>query len=825
MLPVSSSLRRVNSGRTNVRKTWCRLAWIVLVFVALDTTKGLSLEWATQHNDKACAAVVLCAKNAVSISSGLVLAYVLDGWAGVQLCLDMSRALKMFPAAACFCTAQFCMLEALHTFNAGSLKVMSQVNVPVTALLSWMILDRRYTAQQWSAIALLFASTIAFLQVRVFFFRPPYWSNSDVAQSAKHAGVASFLMSISISCTASILAERMFNTTRKVPFYIQKTNLMLGELLTACLMIRFRSSASVGMAVMPWMQTLDCRQFFVLVIWAIHGWIAGLLVKHFSGILKNASHVLAALVTYAIPLLIVPDQHILSVTICAILVLISILVFASAPNQQDPKQTEKCNFHSCSTTPLLKSWCSNDKKLETKRSTLSVHQQVSHDEIIHIPLQSSGSSLISHPRSDSANTLYSPSTEHCAKAVDQTYKVGLLVVSFIFLDAAKPLLMSWAHQGKAPDARFISGTFVFVQTLLSLIVGVTIAASPSISLLQRKVRLHDEWRTRVRRCFNMTSVLCRLPVSLCLVLSKLCLVAALGRIDAGTVRVFCQSSLPLVAVFSAVIFSRRYSLQQWFSLIAVSIALVAFFHVKLELQSKRGHITTNTNSLEIVGVLLILGSISCNCLGAFLVERFLKRGSGRMYEQKAQLVLGEAIVNAVLLFAMPFVMTDPQERIAYSTWHRGFFAGWDHRVFICLLVWIPAGWTATILVKECSILMKTVAQAAASVITYWFSILPESFIQQGCAHEPVSWSVITLAITVMFAALSFGMDSVHSARLSQESRQKSGCGTGASTSVCNEGICARTASLASIKACQWEVDASYRQYSASPGFGQPCSGR
>ena len=100
------------------------------------------------------------------------------------------------------------MLEALRTFNAGSLKIMAQVNLPTTAVLSWLLLGRRYTTQQWAAIALVAAAVAAFAQasqlqqrpsfalreVRVLYFRPPYWSREGHFLRP-HLGVLSLLCS------------------------------------------------------------------------------------------------------------------------------------------------------------------------------------------------------------------------------------------------------------------------------------------------------------------------------------------------------------------------------------------------------------------------------------------------------------------------------------------------------------------------------------------------------------------------------------------------------------------------------------------------------
>eukprot|EP00435_Cladocopium_sp_Y103_P035286 s1120_g9.t1 len=207
--------------------------------------------------------------------------------------------------------------------------------------------------------------------------------------------------------------------------------------------------------------------------------------------------------------------------------------------------------------------------------------------------------------------------------------------------------------------------------------------------------------------------------------------------------------------------------------------------------------------IEFVGILLVLGSICFNCLGALLVEKFLK-ANGQLYEQKAQLLLGEVLVNSFLVFVAPLFIRDPEVRVLTSPWERGFFVGWDRRVLACAILWIPAGWTATMLVKRCSNVLKTVAQASSSVLTYVFSVVPLSsgpqtwaqfvtFLGPPLTPEPVSSPVVLLAISVMISALTFGADR------REPSRSKMSRRPGASRSSKDE------------VPESWKVDGSYLQ--------------
>ncbi|CAE8621155.1 unnamed protein product, partial [Polarella glacialis] len=268
---------------------WARLrqvAWLVFLFVALDTSKSLAVSWAAVHGNM-CAPLVICSKNMMSIAVGLAMAFLLDGSPGVHLCLDWRRSLRVLPIAAAFCAAQICGIQACRVFDAGSLKMIAQVNLPLTTLLSWLMLGRRYSVNQWFAMALLFTATIIFLQVRMLFFSPKYAQSAQSFDQLhqvpdKVLGIFYILFGILLSCSASICAERFLKKRYDLPFYIQKTNLMFGELLSACLMVGL--SAAGGRDLCSREQLQDWRQLPVVLIWLTHGWIAGLLVKRCSAL-------------------------------------------------------------------------------------------------------------------------------------------------------------------------------------------------------------------------------------------------------------------------------------------------------------------------------------------------------------------------------------------------------------------------------------------------------------------------------------------------------------------------------------------------------------
>eukprot|EP00928_Gymnodinium_smaydae_P029748 TRINITY_DN22317_c0_g1_i2.p1 TRINITY_DN22317_c0_g1~~TRINITY_DN22317_c0_g1_i2.p1 ORF type:complete len:990 (+),score=193.67 TRINITY_DN22317_c0_g1_i2:29-2971(+) len=809
--------RRTSRGRSPAEhgpRTASRIAWLVFLFVALDATKSLGVAWAAV-NGHICGPLVICAKSACSIACGMILASLLDGVAGVKQCLHFRRAVKVLPVACCFCAAQTCSLQALRAYDAGSLKILAQVNMPATALLSRVFLGRKYTVLQWLATTLLLFATMAFMHVRMLFFEPPRLQDGEsvpVRSPDKVVGMLYFLTSIALSCSASVLAEKFLKQRYEIPFYIQKTNLMLGELVSAVFLIQLEKRGSCS-----WEQVTDWRQLPVIIIWFVHGWIAGLLVKRCSALVKNVSHILSALVTYFLPLLLITGSlHFWPVTLSAVLVLIALLVFGTVPREEqllrqqrrDSRETmrQKALFaerRSRSSAALFAQGFNvqNRKEAALSRGTPNIFRVPLSTECLNNsvpggdddrpinPASSSGSSMIADRWRLEETALESGFTRQ--KSPDAGTpgfldSLCFLVFCFVLLDAAKPILLNWAQEQRtAQDEGIIHGTFVLVQTMLSLAVGLLIAAAPTIERSAiagvPALHLHPRWRHRLRDCVDMRAVMSQLPVSGCLCLSKLFLVMALQRLDAGTVRIFGQASLPLVGVSAAVVLRKRYSMLQWSSLVAISVALVTFYYVKAEVKLHAGLVgslvggggasTASTGSgVEVAGVLLIIASIASNCLGSLFVEKFLQGEGGRLHAQKAQLLLGEIIVNAALVFLLPPLLPDPDLRRRLSPWRRGLFVGWDRRVLVCVALWIPAGWTATMLVKRCSNLLKTIAQATSAVLTYVFSVVPlhsgprawtrvVEFFGPPLTPEPFSWPVVLLAGTVLLAALLFGMDS------------------------------------------------------------------
>mmetsp|Transcript_51189 Transcript_51189/g.129969 ORF Transcript_51189/g.129969 Transcript_51189/m.129969 type:complete len:251 (+) Transcript_51189:3-755(+) len=73
-----------------------------------------------------------------------------------------------------------------------------------------------------------------------------------------------------------------------------------------------------------------------------------------------------------------------------------------------------------------------------------------------------------------------------------------------------------------------------------------------------------------------------------------------------------------------------------------------------------------------------------------------------------------------------------------------------------MLVWIPSGWCATMVVRRCSALSKNIAQSASSLLTYIFSIRPVTLpTLSPLEPQPVAVPVILLALVCLQSVVLF----------------------------------------------------------------------
>lgn len=468
----------------------------------------------------------------------------------------------------------------------------------------------------------------------------------------------------------------------------------------------------------------DWRTSLVVLIWLFHGWVAGMVAKQLSSLAKSVAHIISAMVSYAVATALWPRAPFfprgLPAAMTALMVFLCVFIFATIKPAQRPAAAPS--------------------RAESAASLYAGQATSKYGCFGSL-------ALIARPRHRAALSFISGE--------------AFLLTVFVILEGTRPLLVSWAQQGGNSARAFRNGTFVLTQTSTSFLVALAIAWTCEGSSSRA-----------MRVCIAPVPILCRFPVACCFTVSKLALLTALSQLDAGTVRVIAQSGLPIVAFCSSFL-GKHYSQHQWQAIWMIGLGVVTFFMVKTETErNDLGYVSGGSaprkdlhadqnggseNSLASWGmqfsVLCVFVSLGTNCLGALSSERFLKSTVARTpyYAQKAHLLGGECVANFGIFLCSWLCTPGAQgsSLLAHVT------SGWDHRTVITMLVWIPSGWCATLVVKHCSALSKNIAQSAGSLLTYFLSIQPITLVGPALKPQPVAVPALLLALVCIQGVVLF----------------------------------------------------------------------
>jgi len=83
-----------------------------------------------------------------------------------------------------------------------------------------------------------------------------------------------------------------------------------------------------------------------------------------------------------------------------------------------------------------------------------------------------------------------------------------------------------------------------------------------------------------------------------------------------------------------------------------------------------------------------------------------------------------------------------------------WFAGWDWRVPVCALGWVPATWMSTLITARFSTVVKNLVQCLSTVVTYFLALMDPS-------HKTHSLPATAIAFVVMLSVTSFTLQSAH----------------------------------------------------------------
>jgi len=265
------------------------LVRLILVYVCCDMSVYIVGERATFNYTKE---TVILASAVCSIVLGTTLSVLRRGWRGLAECYDLRAIAVLFPVSASFCISQFALLKTFHYFDGAFIKLLGQMKLPLTALLSYFVLDRRYSGRQWLVMLSICISCFMFTLLRVGGVQaldaPGQWLD----------GLIFVFVWITANILASLFSERVYQAKPDLAFPTLMVNTMIGELCTSSLMLTMEPAFQVSHFFKGW----DRTTIAVLLCLMTEEWLSALMVRRLSSVSKIVSKACSMVFLYMLAL-------------------------------------------------------------------------------------------------------------------------------------------------------------------------------------------------------------------------------------------------------------------------------------------------------------------------------------------------------------------------------------------------------------------------------------------------------------------------------------------------------------------------------------------
>mmetsp|Transcript_23002 Transcript_23002/g.42344 ORF Transcript_23002/g.42344 Transcript_23002/m.42344 type:complete len:442 (+) Transcript_23002:41-1366(+) len=283
---------------------------------------------------------------------------------------------------------------------------------------------------------------------------------------------------------------------------------------------------------------------------------------------------------------------------------------------------------------------------------------------------------------------------------------GLLVCVFVLVDVGQSLTMDWAEKRTYAGGgrQYARQTVLVVNSTLCIISSVMGALL--LGGLPAVLQLID-WKCMVAF----------LPVSFCFAVGLSLKMMAVNYFHAGTIKVFGQFRLPLLAFFSAILLRRAYSVVQWQCIALISVSCMSFVLLKSQGRASSG------KKVKWKGYLQLFMWVVLNVLGGIAAEKAYKFVDRPFYVQKVAEDVGHLAISLMMLLVLVPQANPGEDIMDKKERPDGFFDSWNVRTWTVVLFLFIDTWIGNMLIKHCSGVTRSVAKAFSIAAVYFISLL------------------------------------------------------------------------------------------------------
>eukprot|EP00931_Biecheleriopsis_adriatica_P075824 TRINITY_DN49604_c0_g1_i1.p1 TRINITY_DN49604_c0_g1~~TRINITY_DN49604_c0_g1_i1.p1 ORF type:complete len:477 (+),score=87.76 TRINITY_DN49604_c0_g1_i1:193-1431(+) len=249
-------------------------------------------------------AVMLLASLA-SLVAAAIACWWRDGRDGLLHALRPARWLALLPVSGLFSLGTWCLLQAMARLPPLLVKILGQLKLPTTVLLSALVLKRQYSFLQIQGLANIFFAVTAFMALQL--------DPSSESPNLDAGAVAGFLFvagGIICNVFGSILAESEIKKgADATAFYATVANLKVGECIASFALMSLKPKAPVPVLEMlkdplSMFDGFDAKAWCLVLLLIGDSWISTLVVQRLSSVVKSISKCLSLVVLYLTSLIV-----------------------------------------------------------------------------------------------------------------------------------------------------------------------------------------------------------------------------------------------------------------------------------------------------------------------------------------------------------------------------------------------------------------------------------------------------------------------------------------------------------------------------------------
>ena len=293
--------------------------WLICVFLVLDLSKGLLVSWAKQESEMH----VILVKEFCVLFSAMFFADLNEAWKYRRW------AASFAPITGLSLLCQSCAFRALRVLDAGSFKLMLQACLPLTALLSWVVLGRRYSGRVQTALVGVFMSSVLFTL------------SSVVGEaSVTNEGVLYAIGFVLLSCVCSVFSEKTLAAIDCGALGLAE-QMVHSKVVGIAILSTYEICKSFDESSKPLLDDFTWKSWLVIAIYTISAWVVTSVIKRFSATTKNVVQASSAAITYLISICVGVSTNAttsLAVVFAALLLLSSVGVYVLIVSNEDSEK-------------------------------------------------------------------------------------------------------------------------------------------------------------------------------------------------------------------------------------------------------------------------------------------------------------------------------------------------------------------------------------------------------------------------------------------------------------------------------------------------------